>query len=166
MDNQDKFERQSVISDTSTVLLDISKLEFNLDKLEALANAEGSDVESDIDIDISDISDENIDLENNVIPRIPVRNDSRNDEEFKTRRYSRYINYDILTPTKTPENEKITVNQKQILRGNENKAREANFVNENVFNEISANPRGLGETIVNVKSNQYINDNKSNNEEN
>jgi len=117
MDNQDKFERQSVISDTSTVLLDISKLEFNLDKLEALANAEGSDVESDIDIDISDISDENIDLENNVIPRIPVRNDSRNDEEFKTRRYSRYINYDILTPTKTPENEKSTVNQKQILRG-------------------------------------------------
>ncbi|OUM56269.1 hypothetical protein PIROE2DRAFT_65633, partial [Piromyces sp. E2] len=137
--NQDKLERISAASDTSTVLLDISKLEFNLKKLEALANAPTSDVESDVDIEISDISDdENLDILNdNIISKRPIKN-YQNDEEFKTRRYSRLLGY----ATPAPEQSETLVQSKTNLRGNDNKTRGVHFdVNENAFNEISANPR-------------------------
>jgi len=146
--NQDKYET-SVISDTSTVLLDISKLEFKLDKLEALANAQSSDIESDIDINISDMSDDDkLDLGKvEVATKRPIKNVNQNDDKVKTKRYSRYINYDILTPARTPENEKTSISQRQVIIENENKARGVNFVNQNAFSEISANPRGLDESI-------------------
>eukprot|EP00833_Pecoramyces_ruminatium_P004368 jgi/Orpsp1_1/1178400/evm.model.c7180000065126.1 len=98
MDNsQDKFEKLSVSeSDTSTVLLDISKLEYNLKRLEALANAPASDVESDIDFDLSDISDdENLDFDkDNIIPKRPIKSAYQTDD-YKTKRYSRLIGYAI-----------------------------------------------------------------------
>jgi len=159
--NQDKLERISAASDTSTVLLDISKLEFNLEKLEALANAPASDVESDVDFEISDISDDdNLDILNDdIIPKRPVKS-YKNDEEFKTRRYSRLLGY--ATPV-SEQNENL-VQSKSILRGNDNKTRGVHFgVNENAFNEISANPRGVNDiAYINSKSNQNMNGKSSN----
>jgi len=112
--NQEKYEKLSVSeSDTSTVLLDISKLEYKLKKLEALANAPTSDIESDNEFDFSDIyDDENLDLDNDSI--IPSRtNKNYQNEDFKSRRYSRFIGY----ATPSHESSETSSQSKNVLKG-------------------------------------------------
>jgi len=112
---KEKYENISESgSDSSTALLDLSKLEYNLKRLEALASASTSDVESEIDFDINDVTDgDKLDFENDdFIPKIPIR--SYQNDDFQTRRYSgkEYIslsngNKETSTPSNNILNGKV-----------------------------------------------------------
>jgi len=148
--NKEKIENLSVSeSDASTVLLDISKLEYNLKRLEALANTSSSDIESEIDFDLDDISDfENLDIDkDNTISKKPITN--YQNDNLKTRKYSRYIGN--FTPSNGSKSE-VSGNSKHSSIENDYKAREVHFdSNEIEFNDISANPRDYDNNFISNK---------------